>query len=96
MPYAVNTAQVLLHPADTAPTSVYTINNGALTYVLVNSVKQLEAQSIQPTDVSQPLICNESTRGQHFFVLDDLLGDREEACGMSAAGVFSFHTITQF
>ena len=96
IPYSVGTFSAKLNPTDAEPTQLYDLNPGALTYVLVNAVKNLAVQTVQPVDVSQPLMCNQTTRGQHFFVEDDLLGDNEQVCGKSASGVYSFHTLTQF
>ena len=106
IPYSVGTYQGWLHPScaidprpdpcDTTTTELFNLNDSALTYVLINAVNQLELQTMQHSDVSQPLMCTESTRGQHFFVRDDLLGDHVTVCGRSASGTYSFQTTTQF
>ena len=106
IPYSVGTYQGWLHPScaivprpdpcDTATTELYNLNNSALTYVLVNSVKQLELQSLQPVDAARSLVCDATTRGQSFFVQDDVLGDHVELCGKAADGTYSFQKTTQF
>ena len=66
IPYIVGTYSALLNPTDTAPTTLYNVNNGPLTYVLVNAVKNLELQTVQPVNTTQAsaLVCSAALRGR--------------------------------
>lgn len=44
LPFAVSTRKLLLHPGDANPTDVLEVDASSLTYVLLNSIKQLAVQ----------------------------------------------------
>ncbi len=97
IPYAIGTYKAKLNPDDAEETDIYNLNASSLTYVLINAVKDLIAQTVQPAYPSdiEPA-CDEEHRGQHRFVKDDLLGDQERVCGRAVDGSYAWKAVVQF
>jgi hypothetical protein len=73
------------------------LNTSALQWVLLNAIKDLEKQTVQPVFAEdiEP-VCGESTRGQTRFVKDDLIGDQVKMCGRAVDGTYSWKVTVTF
>jgi hypothetical protein len=97
LPYSVSTISTKLEPTDESDTELLTFNASALPFILVNAVKDLEKQTLQPMDTTDVTpACSSATRGQQYFVKDDQLGDSAKLCGRAADGTFAWKTTTTF
>ena len=97
LPYSVGTYKAKAHPDDTEEMEFYNFNASALPFILINSIKDLEQQTVQPVYASdvEPA-CDGDERGHTRFVKDDLAGDVVKMCGRAADGTYSWKVVVQF